>query len=239
MSTVSTLSGSMVDSQKKEAGFLNPANFVTLLRLVLTIAITMMRALGFANLLTFILTVIGGLSDALDGIIARRYGYVTKLGGFLDKGTDKLFTSSQTSFIALVFYSLYVMFEKQQLMAKGMFAHLILILIATLFAEEITLLLGGIWAYRKGLDVKANKWGKRKMITECVLLYYWAIVNDLCPFGLTLDTYFSLVSVTLLLGGCVYYAGKSIDGYWEIYAPYLIADIRDIPSFLRKRLHWQ
>jgi cardiolipin synthase len=41
--------------------------------------------------LAFLLLVIAGLSDALDGFLARRYGWLTKLGAVLDPIADKLF----------------------------------------------------------------------------------------------------------------------------------------------------
>lgn len=47
----------------------------------------------------FILLVIAGLSDALDGYLARRYGWFTRLGALLDPIADKLFVA----FVYIVF----------------------------------------------------------------------------------------------------------------------------------------
>ncbi|QTR49712.1 CDP-alcohol phosphatidyltransferase family protein [Candidatus Thiothrix anitrata] len=41
--------------------------------------------------LALILLVLAGLSDALDGFLARRYGWLTRLGAMLDPIADKLF----------------------------------------------------------------------------------------------------------------------------------------------------
>lgn len=41
----------------------------------------------------FVLLLIAGLSDALDGYLARRYGWFTRLGAFLDPIADKLFVA--------------------------------------------------------------------------------------------------------------------------------------------------
>lgn len=44
--------------------------------------------------LALLLLVLAGLSDALDGFLARRYGWFTKLGAMLDPLADKLFVVS-------------------------------------------------------------------------------------------------------------------------------------------------
>ncbi|MFN3785437.1 MAG: CDP-alcohol phosphatidyltransferase family protein, partial [Thiothrix sp.] len=41
--------------------------------------------------LALISLVLAGLSDALDGFLARRYGWFTRLGAILDPVADKLF----------------------------------------------------------------------------------------------------------------------------------------------------
>ncbi len=66
--------------------------------------ITVMRILSIAPIcwllwkdsyaLALALLVLAGLSDALDGFLARRYGWFTRLGAMLDPVADKLFVVS-------------------------------------------------------------------------------------------------------------------------------------------------
>lgn len=77
---------------------LTPANQLTLLRLLLVpvFAICMLYGLHGWALVTF---AVAGITDALDGIIARRTGQHTALGAWLDPMADKLLLA--TMFIML------------------------------------------------------------------------------------------------------------------------------------------
>lgn len=70
-------------------GLLNIPNLLTLVRLVLIPFFVAASVRGhFAE--AFILFVAAGLTDAIDGYIARRFNQRTKLGAFLDPAADKL-----------------------------------------------------------------------------------------------------------------------------------------------------
>jgi cardiolipin synthase len=79
-------------------GNLTLANQLTLLRIILTPAFVLLVVYGHlgAALLTF---VIAGVTDALDGLIARMAGQGTSLGAWLDPMADKLLLV--TAFIVL------------------------------------------------------------------------------------------------------------------------------------------
>lgn len=79
-------------------GNLTLANQLTLLRIILTPAFVLLVVYGHlgAALLTF---VIAGVTDALDGLIARMAGQGTSLGAWLDPMADKLLLV--TTFIVL------------------------------------------------------------------------------------------------------------------------------------------
>jgi cardiolipin synthase (CMP-forming) len=78
---------------------MNIPNFLSLLRIILVPVIVIFLIQGsYAKAL--IVFVISGLTDALDGAVARLLNKQTKLGSFLDPLADKILLS--TSFIALV-----------------------------------------------------------------------------------------------------------------------------------------
>jgi cardiolipin synthase len=74
------------------------ANQLTILRIVLTPAFVLLVVYDYlgAALLTFL---VAGLTDALDGLIARRAGQRTSLGAWLDPMADKLLLV--TTFVVL------------------------------------------------------------------------------------------------------------------------------------------
>lgn len=69
------------------------ANLITLIRLFLVPIVILLFLEGY-TLLTFLLFAFAAISDALDGMIARKFDQVTKLGTFLDPIADKLLISS-------------------------------------------------------------------------------------------------------------------------------------------------
>jgi len=82
---------------------MNLPNILSLLRIILVPVIVIFLIQGsYAKAL--IVFVIAGLTDALDGALARLLNKQTKLGSFLDPLADKILLS--TSFIALAIFSL-------------------------------------------------------------------------------------------------------------------------------------
>jgi CDP-diacylglycerol--glycerol-3-phosphate 3-phosphatidyltransferase len=82
---------------------MNIPNFLSLLRIILVpvIVIFLIQGLYAKALIVF---VIAGLTDALDGALARLLNKQTKLGSFLDPLADKILLS--TCFISLAIFSL-------------------------------------------------------------------------------------------------------------------------------------
>ena len=67
---------------------MNVPNFITLVRLFV-VPIILWLIINNNMCLAFYLTVSAAISDAIDGIIAKRFNCVTKLGTFLDPIADK------------------------------------------------------------------------------------------------------------------------------------------------------
>lgn len=68
-------------------------NIITVIRILSIAPICWLLWRGSYSL-ALILLVLAGLSDALDGFLARRYGWFTRLGAMLDPVADKLFVVS-------------------------------------------------------------------------------------------------------------------------------------------------
>jgi len=64
-------------------------NLISILRILLVVPVVWSLLQG-AYTTALILFLIAGLSDGLDGYLARRYQWITRLGGFLDPLGDKL-----------------------------------------------------------------------------------------------------------------------------------------------------
>ncbi len=122
---------------------LNLPNIITLFRLLL---IPLFIFVYFKNpennlLFSVIIFFIAGLSDLLDGYLARKNNQVTTFGTVMDPLADKLMLLT-----ALVSYAV-----------SGIIPYAILILVA--FKESV-MIIGGLVVYRWGIINPANSMGK-------------------------------------------------------------------------------
>jgi cardiolipin synthase (CMP-forming) len=78
-------------------------NAICVARIVL-VAPLVAALLGERYGLALVLIVAAGLSDGLDGFLAKRYGWRTRLGGLLDPAADKLLLAS--TFVTLTYLEL-------------------------------------------------------------------------------------------------------------------------------------
>lgn len=81
---------------------MNWANRLTLSRLVLTIAFvgTLNSSWHYARTSALIIFIVAGLTDFVDGEVARRYGIITNFGKLMDPLVDKIMIAA--AFISLV-----------------------------------------------------------------------------------------------------------------------------------------
>ncbi|HIL42611.1 MAG TPA: CDP-alcohol phosphatidyltransferase family protein [Gammaproteobacteria bacterium] len=73
-------------------------NALSILRIILTVPVVI-TLLNQQYFLTIVIFFIAGITDALDGWIAKRFSFQTRLGSILDPFADKLLL--MTSFVAL------------------------------------------------------------------------------------------------------------------------------------------
>ena len=81
---------------------MNWANRITLSRLLLTVlfVIALNSSWNYARTAALVIFLIAGLTDFIDGEIARRYGVVTNFGKLMDPLVDKIMVAA--AFISLV-----------------------------------------------------------------------------------------------------------------------------------------
>jgi len=81
---------------------MNWANRLTLSRLLLTVLFvaTLSSSWAYARTLALVIFLIAGLTDFIDGEIARRYGFITSFGKLMDPLVDKIMIAA--AFISLV-----------------------------------------------------------------------------------------------------------------------------------------
>jgi len=144
----------------------NVPNTLTLSRLVL--AVVMMAFLSvnfpFASTLALLVFVVAGITDYLDGYLARNVYGVTSFGSLMDPVTDKVLVCA--AFVSFVEVGIVP-------------AWIVVIIISREFLVTGLRLL----AANKGLMLAAGKWGKHKTIWQIIaisaLLLGLAVRNDL------------------------------------------------------------
>jgi len=182
------------------------ANIITILGLIIDLWNNYLIYSGTRGLLPLLLLWTVPLTDLADGFFARRRKAETWVGEALDPIRDKVYACSKFYFMIggfLVIYSLYPILIPLTIIVYVILAFL-----------EILLFLAGIYGMARGYKIKANRWGKHKMGSECALLcLIWGPIFLVSPWGLSIDNQFILILLTILPLIPIYLALKSLDGH--------------------------
>lgn len=138
----------------------NPANLLSFGRLVATIPLVVLILMSTHTSLfaAAILFVVMAITDTVDGRLARRYGWVSNIGIFLDLTADKVYTAA--TLVAMV--------------AAGILAPWIAIVI---IAREFIIAGVRSFAAAEGMVIPADRWGKHKMLLTIIAVVWmllWA-----------------------------------------------------------------
>lgn len=156
---------------------MNIPNTLSLLRLLMVpvYLVVFFSDLPHAHLIAAIIFVAAGITDIVDGYIARKYNQITKLGRFLDPLADKFMVWS-----ALISLSV---------------ERVIPVIITVLyFIKEILMGIGGVLVYRRTQDIPpSHPLGKAS-----TLLFFIAITVSIL-FDLPRTVVYPLFGFTLLL----------------------------------------
>ncbi len=158
--------------------------------------------------LAFLLFLIAGATDYLDGKIARRFNIISDVGKLLDRIRDKMLVCS--IFPLLLWYH----WPKENFF----FATTItLALIIGIMMIELFLFIAGFVGTIKGWDVGASRSGKVKMFAEFIVITFWFSFLAVDKY-LQLDLFQYLVYVLdAMLAVVLYLSIKSLGGYCQRY----------------------
>jgi cardiolipin synthase (CMP-forming) len=115
----------MIDTQGTERP-LNIPNFITVGRVILVPVVFWLLVSGRVQA-AFYTFVLAGISDAVDGFLAKRYGWTTELGAYLDPLADKLLLVS-------IFVAMGVMGEMPSWLVIGVVTRDIMIIAAVMLS---------------------------------------------------------------------------------------------------------
>ncbi len=136
----------------------NPANLLSFGRLLATVPLVVLILIATRPTLfaAAILFVVMAITDTVDGRLARRYGWVSNIGIFLDLTADKVYTAA--TLVAMV--------------SASILAPWIAI---TIIAREF--IVSGVrsFAAAEGMVIPADKWGKHKMLATIIAIA-WMLV---------------------------------------------------------------
>ena len=170
----------------KREKLLNIPNLLTGLRMALIIAFVAVHfALPDRRSLAVSLLALGGLTDFLDGRIARRFHQVTWLGKLLDPLADKLMIVAVLVCLVDV-------------------GALPLWLVLLAIAKEGYMVTGGVLLYRRGIVIPSDLMGKIPtflFVPGAFFLYPWHDVLGLTRAGRVL----MILSISLSLLSAVHY----------------------------------
>lgn len=143
-----------------------------------------------------IILVISGLTDFLDGNLARKFGWVTDLGKILDPIADKL---TQTAISIVLIYAL----------RKYWYFFMIMIL------KDLIILIFGGYLMNKGVKLEGAKWfGKVSTFTyyivTIIIVLFPSIPDSIIIILLSTITLLAVISAVLYIPEYLKYR-KSID----------------------------
>lgn len=159
----------------------NIPNILTMLRIAMIGLFIWQYAVGH-RIAALVIFLLAGLTDFLDGFIARRYSLITDFGKLMDPLADKLM--QLTALICLCVSGLVPLW-----------------VIITVAAKELFMVAGGLLILRHNLVVRAHFVGKLATVVFIVAIAATFLHDYLAP----LDAYLQILAVALTLVSVVWY----------------------------------
>ncbi len=165
-------------------------NIITIFRILLVPVFCILYFTPGLKWLAFVVLVTSGISDVVDGIIARKFNQVSRVGKVLDPIADKLFQLSTVICITI----------------DGVVGWWLL---ALMVAKDLFMLIGGSIFYHKTHAVIASKWyGK----LTSVLLFSTFVISFFL-FFMSVDRSISIIVISILAAVTMFFSVFSAVNY--------------------------
>ncbi len=140
-------------------------NAITVARIIMAPAVffLMFEPDFSARLVAFVLFVVAGVSDLVDGSLARKYGWISDFGKLIDPIADKLL-------LVATFVPFYVLSHRPDAVPLPLWRTLPLWVLLVVFGRELLITLIRALAARKGTVIPAGKAGKQKALSQNVFI---------------------------------------------------------------------
>lgn len=165
-------------------------NVLTIIRFIL-IPFMIISVMNEQYITAFIILTISGITDILDGFIARKYNFITNFGKLIDPLADKATQISILSTLAI----------------KHIIPLWILIIV---FLKEILMIVGAAFLYGKELVVSSKWYGKMATV-----LFYIAIVCSLAINYFSISFHFDLYIYYLALISTIFSLGMYFEAFYK------------------------
>lgn len=156
--------------------------------------------LGIINPKMLGIGILGGLTDVLDGMLAKLLKAKSEFGAFFDKGADKIYIC----IIAAILYYCSPLWRQGLSWWEKLFDSFTGILVVSLASLEFLLAIAGIaLAIMRETRREANIFGKAKMWAECASLlpWTWWLLED--PSGTVFLKNINAINFLLLVAICL------------------------------------
>lgn len=163
--------------KKNENRIFTIPNLLSVLRIILIIPLVIFF-LNKHYIGVVLCVVVSGLSDMFDGIIARAFNQVTRLGKILDPIADKL------TLVAII-------------ICVGILIPNVRVLVIILASKDIVMLIGGAYLIHRNITPPASKW-YGKLATVIFYISITVIVGIELIGGAVAECQLSRIIITLL-----------------------------------------
>ncbi len=116
-----------------------------------------------ARFIAFWLFVVAGVSDLVDGSLARKYGWISDFGKLVDPIADKLL-------LVATFVPFYVLSHRPDAVPLPLWRTLPLWVLLVVFGREVLITIIRALAARKGTVIPAGKAGKQKALSQNIFI---------------------------------------------------------------------